>query len=380
MNAPALLRRLASLPRPSPRARAAAPVHGRRASRLAVLSFAAAVPLLFAGLTLTLDHAVPKLRDPEYGRRVGRYNARVAENPGRPAVLVLGCSRVAHGVRPDAWEATTPAPKSVPASPLLFNMALVGSGPVMQLMAFRRAVADGLTPDAVLIEYWPPFLRQDGTFGEEARIDTVRLLPADRPLVRDYFRDPDATFAAMRKARVHPWYETRARLLAQMNPKFLPWDKWLDGGWKGLDPWGWLPGLDEDPPRPDLRPGRLAHFEAFYRHQFAGFRVDPLSDRALHALVSEARDRGAKVGVLVMPEASEFRAWYPPAVEAAARDHLAAFCRETGLPLIDARTWMPDAVLPDGFHLSRVGAAAFTRKLGPAVAAAFPDLKPRGVP
>ena len=38
------------------------------------------------------------------------------------------------------------------------------------------------------------------------------------------------------------------------------------------------------------------------------------------------------------------------------------------LPLIDARGWVPDEDLPDGFHLTQDGAAKFTRKLHAAVA------------
>ena len=77
------------------------------------------------------------------------------------------------------------------------------------------------------------------------------------------------------------------------------------------------------------------------------------------------------------PEASEFRGWVPPAVEQMCRTHLAGLCRELDVPLIDGRLWLADGYLVDGFHLSRVGAAEFTRRFGPAVAATFPDLERR---
>ena len=65
------------------------------------------------------------------------------------------------------------------------------------------------------------------------------------------------------------------------------------------------------------------------------------------------------------------------AVEQTAREHLTGLCRELNVPLIDARFWMDDGYLVDGFHLSRLGAAEFTQKFGPAVAATFPDLRRR---
>jgi hypothetical protein len=49
---------------------------------------------------------------------------------------------------------------------------------------------------------------------------------------------------------------------------------------------------------------------------------------------------------------------------------------ELGVPVIDCREWMPDGAIADGFHLSRSGCAEFTRKLGPAVSATFPAVKP----
>jgi hypothetical protein len=91
--------------------------------------------------------------------------------------------------------------------------------------------------------------------------------------------------------------------------------------------------------------------------------------------VAVARAHGAVVGFTYLPESSEFRSWYPPAAERAAREHLATLSRELGVPVIDARTWMDDGVFVDGFHLSRIGASLFTRKLGPAVAEAFPELR-----
>src|SRR5262245_37566186 len=135
----------------SPRARK------RYSARAALACFAVAALALHAGAIIVLDELRPGVRDPEYARRVTRYQARVAEHPGRPVVLVIGSSRAAMGVCPAAWEAHRAA-NPVRPDPLLFNMSMLGSGPVMELMVARRALADGLRPAVVLFEYWPPFL------------------------------------------------------------------------------------------------------------------------------------------------------------------------------------------------------------------------------
>jgi len=123
-----------------------------------------------------------------------------------------------------------------------------------------------------------------------------------------------------------------------------------------------------------MRALRVRHCEKIYRPQFQGFSIHPLADKALRETVNLARSNGAKVAFAYLPEATEFRSWMPPEVDRLAQDHLARLRRELDVPLIDARRWLPDGYLVDGFHLSRVGAVEFTRKFGPAVAATFPDL------
>lgn len=346
-------------PRPSAR-------RGRRSARAALGWFAAAFLTLNAA-TFAAFEARPDLRDPEYGKRVISLQARIAEHPGRPVVLAVGSSRMSMGVCPAAWEEVRPGG---PSDPLVFNLSLVGSGPITQLLCLRRAYADGLKPDAIVLEYWPPFLREDGAYFEPDRLDPTRLLPADRPMVRDYFRDPAAAEARMLAARANPVFENRHRLLARVFPSWLPWTRRVDTAWAGLDGWGWLPGMDDPyPPPAHHRAACVAHCEPIYKNQFAGYTVHPAADRAIREAIALARSNGAKVAFAYLPEATEFRGWYPPAVETAARDHLAGLRRELAVPLIDARDWMPDGYLVDGFHLSRVGAAEFSRRFGPAVAA-----------
>lgn len=346
----------------------------RRSGRAVVATFA----LLFVALNVfavfAMDAWWPRLRDPEYGIRVEHLRERVAENPGRPVVLVIGSSRVSMGLRPAAWEEARPNVPGQP-DPLIFNMSLVGSGPIMELMCLRRVYDDGLRPDAVVIEYWPPFLREDGPFHEPDRIDHNRLFRSDLPLVRDYFKEPAKTERQMRVDRFHPFFETRHRLLAQLAPRWQPWDRRMEMSWANIDPWGWLPGLNEYPPVPSLRAARLEHCEKIYRDQFKGYEVHDLAVRAIRETVALARSHGARVAFTYLPEASEFRSWMPPEVDRAAQERLTALRRELDVPVINARFWLADGYMVDGFHLSRQGAEEFSRKFGPAVAATFPDLK-----
>ena len=338
----------------------------RRRARNAVFAFAAAALFLHAAVAFALDVAWPRLRDPEYGRRAASLRARVAEHPARPLVLVVGSSRAAMGVKPDAWEAARPG---TARDPLLFNMSLVGSGPIMQLMTLRRALADGARPAAVLLEYWPPMLREDGPHSEPARVDARRLRWDDRTVVRDYFPDPAGTERAMRAARIDVFRVNRTRLLVQAAPGCVARPSQHNGSWAELDGWGWLPGMNPDD---DAARRRLTeHFRPQFRDWMAGHAIHPAADRALREAVAVARAHGAAVGFLYLPESAEFRGWYPPDVDAAGRKHLCGLSAELGVPVINARDWMADRDLADGHHLSRAGAGAFTARLGPAVAATF---------
>ncbi|MDY3558153.1 DUF1574 domain-containing protein [Gemmata sp. JC673] len=357
----------------APRSRTVRAPQARRA-RAAVLWFALAVLVTNGAALAALDAPWPNLRDPEYGWRVRRLHARAAEHPGRPLVLVVGSSRTGMGVRPSAWEAARPGTGD---DPLIFNFGAVGAGPIQQLIAVRRLYADGLRPDVVLLEYWPPLLRQDGQFAEQHRSWT-RLRFDDWPVMQDYFPEPEQTRRLMMSSRLNPIAGNHARWAALALPRHLLANRHADVAWRDLDRWGWLPGPDVRPDDSKTREGFLKHHREDYRRHFDGHTIHPASDRALREAVGLARAHGARVGLLFLPEASEFRNWYPPEVERSGREHLVTLARELDTPVIDAREWMGDELIADGHHLSRVGAAAFTERLGPVVARAFPA--PGGAP
>jgi hypothetical protein len=367
---PALLARLALGAATRPAARGSRRGGKRTTSRTALASFVVAAIVLNAAAMLALDDIRPGIRDPEYGRRIRQYRQRVAEHPGRPVVLVVGSSRAAMGVSPAAWEEIAPA-----GTPLIFNLSVLGGGPVMEHLIARRAFQDGVKPDVVLFEYWPPYLYSQGNWAEHRRIVVERLSPSDRPIVREHFPDPDRIEARMHVQRWNPLWAARERLLVQVFPKWLRNDRRMDWMWDEVDAWGWKPGFDYPPGPTPERARMLAACGEIYRPLFADYRISPSADRALRAAIGVAQQNGAKVGLLYLPESTEFRSWYSPRAAQLAREHLAAMTRDLGVPVINAREWMDDGLLVDGFHLSRRGAAEFTRMLGPAIAAEFPEVE-----
>lgn len=315
------------------------------------------VVALNLALALALDHGPPHLRDPEYGLRLDSLKRRIAEHPARPPVVVIGSSRTGQGVRPGVCE---------PADgPLVVNMSQSGGGPVSQLLTLRRLWADGLSPMGVVLEYWPPFLRGDGTYHEQHRIDAKRLRAIDEPTVREFFDTPDAVWNARHGDTPIPLVAHRHTVVSRLCPDLLPHSARTDPFWRNLDGWGWWPGRVAATQQ-QIDAG-WATVEAFYRPMYAGFAIHPQHAAAYRTVLRECRDRGVAVVLLRMPETDRFRQFQTADSERLGDQFLHDVVTEFGVPTIDARTWAEDVHLPDGFHLTQAGAEVFTRRLLPEV-------------
>ncbi len=323
-------------------------------------TFAAFVLLVVAlnlAFSVALDHGPPHLRDPEYGLRLNSLRNRLAEHPTRPPVLVVGSSRTGQGIRPGVCE---------PADgPLVFNMSQAGGGPVSQVLTLRRLWADGIQPAGVVLEYWPPFLRGDGTYHEQHRLDAKRLRPADEPTVREFFDTPDEAWAGRSGDSVVPLVAHRHTVVSRVCPELLPHTSRTDPIWRNVDGWGWWPGRISATPE-QVEAGWPA-VEAFYRPMYEGYCVHPQHAAAYRTVLKECRERGLRVVLIRMPETARFRTLQTSESERLGEEFLNDVVREFGVTVIDARSWADGSHLPDGFHLTQPGAEAFTRRLMPEV-------------
>src|SRR5438105_11251 len=109
--------------------------------RAAVLWGIAAFVLGQLALIIVLERWRPDLCDPEYGWRLDRLEKQLAAEPDRPLLVALGSSRVGCGLRP---EALPPCCLENGKRPLVFNMSLTASGPVMDLLCLRRLLDRGI--------------------------------------------------------------------------------------------------------------------------------------------------------------------------------------------------------------------------------------------
>jgi hypothetical protein len=300
--------------------------------------------------------AEPSIGEREFGRKLADLRAMLAESPGRPLLLMLGSSRVATGFRPGRLP-------SGPGQPLAFNFALVGTGPEVSHLVLHRLLAAGIRPTWVFIEYWPPHWRSRRTQAELARqVNVGRLDPAGIRLLAHYLPRPRRIYLDWLTAQAVPAYTDRAALLDRFAPGWFAPRPAPHYHLKNLDRTGWW--SPSAPGDPELGSALLEKMRAHYAPILARPQTQATPDRALRALLDRCRDERIRAAVVLLPEGDAFRSWYPPSALAEVDAYLARLEEECGVPVVDARRWVPESEFMDSHHLFPDGAARFTAALG----------------
>ncbi len=305
------------------------------------------------GLCLFLELRHPEIYDPEYRDRLIVLRQRTREEPDRPLLLVVGSSRITTDFRPE-----TLPPLRTPEGdrPLPFNFSHTGAGPLLNLMEVRRLLRLGFHPRWLVLEVVPSLLNVSGqstAAGLAAASDLPLLFQHANPwkVAGSFLWERLRTCVSHRDACCRccaPW------LLPQI-PEWdvIPLDA-LGGTTKCLDT------------APDA--AEVCRRTEVVRRQYAPglqeFHINPTPDRTLRELLKVCRDEKIELVLLLTPESSEFRSWYPPAARAEVEHYCAWLSQEYDVPLIDARDWLPDEAFTDGHHATPEGAILFTQRLG----------------
>jgi hypothetical protein len=305
-----------------------------------------------ASIIAFLEWRHPEFLDPKYGCRLAALHSLRQERQSRTLLLVLGSSRAEQGFRPSLLAPTRGM--AVSPSPLFYNMARGGSCPLLYLLTLRRLLNDGIHPDGLLIEIFPPALAED----EESAVIYKPTL-RDWPVLRRYPVN-GRTWGFWLQDRLLLWYKYRSGFLDWAAPCWLlPQVRWGENLWdyRGGE---WRVIGD----KVSLSQHRRLTDDARRRYAPAlqNFRIAEGADRALRELLDICRTRRIAVVLFLMPEAKSFRGWYPTEALCQLSDYLTALGREYDAPLIDARCWIADWDFSDGHHLLSWGAAAFTRR------------------
>jgi hypothetical protein len=323
---------------------------------------AVALALLVHGGLILLAERSDRIRDPAFGDKLAKLEARIESRP-QPArtMILLGSSRTLLGFRGERAEQLL-RDEFAEEHPVAFNFGIPASGPITHRVYLQRLLKAGIRPDFLIVEILPPAL-QDGPGGpvEAAFFTGDRLASAELELVQRHGYDPHFTREQWRENWQNPLFALRHKLLARVVPSWVPPAARADWS-RGTDASGWT-----TPPRQTITPEDRAEREAKIRTDFASALAELEPERrpfaALREIVSICQEQQIPLQLLLMPEDAKFRALYPPQVQQKLLHSMQHLADSTGTPLIDARLWLADDEFYDGHHMFTVGANTFTDRL-----------------
>ena len=340
-------------------------------ARTTVLWSLAAFAVLQLGLAIAIEYRMPELRDPNYAIKAERLQkrwaeasraARACDPPQQPKLVVmLGSSRTAFGLK--AGELEEPLARELSCPVIAYNMGVFAAGPVTELVHLKRLVAEGIRPDVLLIEVLPPLLAGQYRVPSEAK-----WLPADKlwlrelPLLERHGFPAGELRDAWLEAWPVPWYSHRFAIISRIMPTAIPWNVRQD--WShGTDAWGWARSL-HDHLTPKERCHLLERTHAEYAYYLEDFHLGGPTADALREMLEVCRQEGIPAALVLMPEGSDFRSWYPRDAWQQIAAYLEDLSRQYDTPIINCRQWIADGEFSDSHHLLFSGAVQFTRRLG----------------
>lgn len=319
----------------------------------------------FATIQLSLSVAIelwlPQVRDPLYGDKLHQLRRRIAAAPATPLVLMLGSSRTVHALDAAMWDELAES-RGQPV--LAYNFGVPGAGPLTQLVALRRLLAEGIRPDLLLIEVFPPMLTRAPVAFDFSQFPPERLWRHEIPLIDRYLQSagrPAPRAPDWYVAWCVPSYSHRFALQRTAWPGLLPTENcghllahFDRGGWNGLEPAA-LP--------PERRAAGVKRAKGEYGHLLAGYELGGPACTALEELLEVCAGEQIAAALVIMPEGPTFQGWYRPGAWGQITSFINDLSQRFAVPVVDAHNWMTDEQFADSHHLLVPGARAFSARL-----------------
>lgn len=315
-------------------------------------------------LALAIEIWCPQLRDPLYGDKLLqlRSQAASASSAGRPLVIMLGSSRTAHGFDASKLKA---AMAQGGQDVVAYNFGIPGAGPLTQLVTLQRLLADGVRPDLLLVEVFPPMLAGQVLPVDFCQFGAERLWLREIGLVRRFVGPlADGLERQWLAGWPVPCHTHRLALQRLLWPELLPLDRYGHLV-TTFDDYGW-DQMRMETVTAEGRREALRRAQTEYEAVFHGYRVGGATCQALDELLAECRQAGIATALVLMPEGPTFQSWYPPGGVEQVGDYVRLLGKRHDVAVIDARDWLGEGSFIDSHHLISLGAEQFSARLGDA--------------
>jgi hypothetical protein len=282
---------------------------------------------------------------------------RLAAEPGRPLVVMLGSSRTDGAFQAGRLNGM-PGPDGRPLG--AYNLGIPAAGPLHEYQYVRDMLAEGIRPRLLLVEVLPPLFNEphNHLISEEDWPVADWMSLHQFCLMHSYFARPCRKANEWLAARLGPWYTRRISLHSWL-PLMLYGRENLRPFPYPHDDWGCRCPEELTPrQRFDCIVAARDYIPSLNHFRLGGGPV-----RALHDLLALCRDEGIPAALLLTPESSTFRSWYQPDCLKTMRRLLEEMRAAYGVEVIDATCWLDDDDFMDGHHLDNSGAAKFTARM-----------------
>ena len=337
----------------------------RKAVLLGVLLFAVCQ---MAMLTL-VEIRSPLYADPEYGFRLERLRTLRHQYPNRPSLVVLGSSRIGNGFESD-YATRLGVDDMNGQAPTVANMSLTGGTGFWEYIMLKRLIYNGLKPDSIIVEIFPPSLLVDRQFFMESyhfpvhRLRYVDLFSLD--LIMPELA-PRHRQEWIRNNLLFPWHTHRFSLVGLCSPKWQVEPNCPNSRpafWRQiLSPTGWI-AFGVASPTAEQRVEAEALAKKSYEASMVRLDVCGESKKIYEAIFRCCKENNIQVAaVVLMPESDKFRSWYTQQAEEKIDQFVQWITDDFGIKVVNARKWIPDDQFWDGHHLLPSGAEDFTTRI-----------------
>lgn len=232
----------------------------------------------------------------------------------------------------------------------------------MQLLSLQRILEEGVHPDLVLVEVLPAILTDERRNPEIQRTPVDRLRLGELSLMARYGASAKEMKRDWWLDWAFPWYAHRFAIVSRFKPSWLSWKERHDF-FQACDASGWV-----NPPVQMSTPEQRRKATDFARKEYGfcleDFHLGGPACKALREILELGKREQIKIAFVLMPEGSEFRSWYTPAVWNQVERFLEEMQITYGVPIVNAREWVNDDGFSDSHHLLPSGAIVFSQRLG----------------